>query len=178
LDPAINEVLYCIKVRTIKAESVFMAEMEEEQARMAELAERLTAEEPQVAEKVAGILGDYKSGQLDAEVKSDESGLQYIVHEMGTGEITGDGELAAVHYYGVLEDGTMFDNSWRAGRPYEFPVGRGQAIEGWDVALSILPTGTKATLIIPYPLAYGETGRPPMIPEKATLIFYIEIDEK
>lgn len=177
LDPAINEVLYCIRVRTVKEESVFMAEMEAEQLKLAELAEKLTAEEPIVAERIAGILADYKAGKFEGEIKSDESGLQYIVHEMGSGEMTADGEIASVHYYGILENGTMFDNSWRAGRPYEFPVGRGKAIEGWDIAMSILPAGSKATLIIPYTLAYGESGRPPMIPEKATLIFYIEIDE-
>ena len=82
-------------------------------------------------------MADYQAGKFDNDIKSDESGLQYIVHEMGKGAVTPQGELASVHYYGVLDNGTMFDNSWRAGRPYEFPVGRGQAIEGWDIAMSI-----------------------------------------
>ncbi len=85
------------------------------------------------------------------------------------------GKTVAVHYSGYNLDGSMFDSSVERGQPYSFPLGRGQVIKGWDEGIAMLHEGEKAKLIIPYQLAYGEAGRPPQIPAKATLIFDVEL---
>lgn len=104
------------------------------------------------------------------------SGLQYVVRSPGTGEATPTlGNEVICHYDGRLLDGTSFDSSYRRGAPFTFRLGVGAVIRGWDDALMTMKKGEKRTLIIPYWLAYGEKGRPPTIPPKATLIFEIEL---
>ena len=76
---------------------------------------------------------------------------------------------------GFLTDGTVFDSSVARGTPIAFPIGAGRVIAGWDEGIAMLSSGSKAKLIIPYFLAYGEQGRPPVIPAKATLIFDVEL---
>jgi peptidylprolyl isomerase len=86
------------------------------------------------------------------------------------------GQKVSVHYSGYnLKDGSMFDSSVERDQPYTFTLGRGQVIKGWDEGIGMLHKGEKAKLIIPYQLAYGEGGRPPQIPPKATLIFDVEL---
>ncbi len=85
------------------------------------------------------------------------------------------GDNVVVHYTGYFEDGKIFDSSVRRGEPITFTLGSGQVIKGWEEGISLLAVGEKARLIIPYILAYGENGRPPLIPPKANLIFDIEL---
>ncbi len=85
------------------------------------------------------------------------------------------GKTVEVHYSGYNMDGSMFDSSVERGQPFSFSLGRGQVIKGWDEGIGMLHVGEKAKLIIPYNLAYGEGGRPPIIPAKATLIFDVEL---
>ena len=177
LDPAISEVLYCIKIRSATEKEAFQLEMAEEKRIQEETAAYLQAKEPEIKEKVADFVDAYNNGSLKDQIVEHESGLKYVLHEEGTVDAAKPGDIVSVHYYGVLEDGSMFDNSWKAGSPYAFPLDRGQAIKGWDIGIGLFPKGSKATIIVPYPLAYGEAGRAPRIPEKATLIFYIEIEE-
>lgn len=104
------------------------------------------------------------------------SGLRYIVRAPGTGTATPTiGEELITHYEGRLLDGTTFDSSYRKGVPFVFRVGTGAVIRGWDDAFQSMKKGEKRTLIVPYWLAYGEKGRPPKIPPKATLIFEVEL---
>ena len=104
------------------------------------------------------------------------SGLRYVVRSTGTGTTTPTiGEELIVHYEGRLLDGTAFDSSYRKGVPFTFRVGTGAVIRGWDDAFLSMKKGEKRTLIIPHWLAYGEKGRPPTIPPKATLIFEVEL---
>jgi len=84
--------------------------------------------------------------------------------------------MVGVNYYGTLMDGTRFDDSWSRGQDFSFPVGQSQVIKGWDEGVLNFPVGTKATLFIPYALAYGEAGSPPTIPAKSDLVFYIEVN--
>jgi peptidylprolyl isomerase len=69
----------------------------------------------------------------------------------------------------------MFDSSFKRPDPFTFPVGKGRVIKGWDEAFLGMKVGEKRQLVIPYPLAYGERGKPPRIPAKATLIFEVEL---
>jgi FKBP-type peptidyl-prolyl cis-trans isomerase len=104
------------------------------------------------------------------------SGLRYVVRAPGAGEGTPRlGEEVIAHYEGRLLDGTMFDSSYRKGIPFTFRVGTGAVIAGWDEAFQAMKKGEKRTLIIPHWLAYGEKGRSPSIPPRATLIFEVEL---
>jgi peptidylprolyl isomerase len=85
------------------------------------------------------------------------------------------GQNVVVHYSGFTMDGSMFDSSVERGDPFTFILGRGQVIKGWDEGIAMLHKGETAKLIIPYQLAYGEGGRPPVIPPKATLIFDVQL---
>lgn len=85
------------------------------------------------------------------------------------------GKTVQVHYSGYNMDGSMFDSSVERDQPFSFTIGKGQVIKGWDEGIGMLREGEKAKLIIPYNLAYGEQGRPPMIPAKAILIFDVEL---
>lgn len=103
------------------------------------------------------------------------SGLYYVVEDEGTGAQAVAGKSVSVHYAGSLQDGTEFDNSFKRGEPITFQLGVGQVISGWDEGIALMKEGAKYKLIIPYQLAYGENGRPPVIPAKATLIFDTEL---
>ena len=105
------------------------------------------------------------------------SGLKYIMVVDGkknTDKPT-KGATVKVHYTGYFEDGKIFDSSVRRGEPISFQLGKGMVIKGWDEGIALLKVGDKARLLIPYQLAYGEAGRAPVIPEKANLIFDVEL---
>lgn len=104
------------------------------------------------------------------------SGLMYISRAPGTGTATPRvGDTVVANYDGRLLDGTPFDSSYKTGRPLTFQVGVGKVIKGWDEALLTMKKGARRTLIIPYWLGYGEAGRAPFIPPRATLVFEVEL---
>ena len=109
------------------------------------------------------------------EVMTTNSGLQYIIIEEGTGAQAQAGMTVKVHYHGALEDGTKFDSSFDRGEPIEFQLGAGRVIPGWEEGIALLKEGSKAQLIIPSYLAYGEQGAPGVIPPNATLIFDVQL---
>jgi peptidylprolyl isomerase len=101
--------------------------------------------------------------------------LRYVDTVIGTGPLAEQRKYYTVHYTGWLTDGTKFDSSVDRGTPITFPYGAHQVIPGWDTGFQGMHVGGKRRLYIPYQLAYGETGRPPVIPAKADLIFDIEL---
>jgi len=103
------------------------------------------------------------------------SGLMYVVVKEGVGAKPKIGNTVVAHYNGTFLDGKAFDSSYKRGQPFSFSVGRGQVIKGWDEAFLDMKKGEKRTLIIPFQLAYGEAGHPPVIPPKSTLIFEVEL---
>lgn len=93
---------------------------------------------------------------------------------IGTGEEAVAGKIVTVHYTGTLEDGTKFDSSLDRGQPFQFILGAGQVIQGWERGFAGMKVGGKRNLVIPPELAYGENGIGP-IPPNSTLIFEVEL---
>ena len=103
------------------------------------------------------------------------SGLKYYVKKQGSGPKPSAGNTIVAHYSGYLANGTKFDSSVDRRQPFETAIGVRRVIPGWDEAFLDMKKGEKRVLIIPYNLAYGESGRPPVIPPMATLIFDVEL---
>ncbi len=103
-----------------------------------------------------------------------ESGLQYTDLEVGEGPTPSAGDLVFVHYTGRLTDGTEFDSSYKRGQPFNFMLGEGRVIKGWDEGVSTMTVGTKRLLVIPPELAYGSRGVG-QIPPNSTLEFEVEL---
>lgn len=102
--------------------------------------------------------------------------LRYIDIQPGAGDPVTPGEYITVHYTGWLaSDGTKFDSSVDRGQPFSFQQGMHRVIPGWDQGFAGMRPGGKRRLFIPYQLAYGDDGRPPVIPPKSDLIFDIEL---
>lgn len=114
-----------------------------------------------------------------AEEATTASGLKMIDTVAGTGATPATGQTCVMHYTGWLyEDGkkgTKFDSSVDRGQPFEFAIGTGQVIAGWDEGVASMKVGGKRTLIIPPNLGYGARGAGGVIPPNATLIFDVEL---
>ena len=103
------------------------------------------------------------------------SGLQYEDLVVGSGKMAEPGMNVAIQYTGWLTDGTKFDSSLDRGQPLRFQLASGQMIQGFDEGVKGMRIGGKRKLTVPYDLGYGEEGRPPQIPPKATLVFDVEL---
>jgi peptidylprolyl isomerase len=113
----------------------------------------------------------------EADFTTTASGLKYYDLVEGSGDSPAEGQVVAAHYTGWLEDGTKFDSSLDRGRPFEFVIGAGQVIPGWDEGIGSMKVGGRRQLVIPANLAYGEQGAGGVIPPNATLIFEVELIE-
>jgi hypothetical protein len=105
------------------------------------------------------------------------SGLKYQVLQKGAGEKPNKGQTVQVNYIGTLKrTGEKFDSSYDKGQTFDFKLGEGAVIKGWDEALADMQVGERRKLIIPPKLAYGATGQPPKIPGNATLVFDVKLE--
>ncbi len=112
--------------------------------------------------------------QIDADTVTTDSGLKYLVVTEGEGASPESGQVAVVHYTGWLLDGTKFDSSRDRGQPFQFNVGQGRVIPGWDEAVADMQIGERRILVIPSDLAYGPRAVGP-IPANSTLVFDVEL---
>ena len=103
------------------------------------------------------------------------SGLKYQDIKEGTGDVASAGKTVAVHYTGWLTNGTKFDSSKDRGQPFEFPLGGGRVIRGWDEGVQGMKVGGVRKLTIPPELGYGARGAGGVIPPNATLVFEVEL---
>ena len=95
--------------------------------------------------------------------------------KVGTGAEAKAGMTVSVHYVGTLTDGKKFDSSRDRNEPFEFRLGAGQVIKGWDQGVAGMKIGGMRKLTVPSDLAYGKRGFPPVIPADATLVFEVEL---
>ena len=167
---------YVLVLKDILSEVEYQKRMaddrQKEMALMAETKARL----PEIEEFANETIQQVKSGTLKPTYL--ESGLGFIIHDKGDGEMASKDRMVSALYYGAtMDDAIRFDDSFSKGRPYTFRIGRRAVIEGWDVGFMQFPVGTKASLIIPSEMGYGEEGSEPGIPPNADLYFYVEFVE-
>jgi FKBP-type peptidyl-prolyl cis-trans isomerase FkpA len=134
---------------------------------------------------LAGLLAMNPTGataQTPGRTMTTASGLKIIDSKVGTGATPKHGQICVMHYTGWLYDetaqdhhGKKFDSSVDRNEPFEFPVGQGQVIAGWDEGVASMKVGGKRTLIIPAKLGYGARGAAGVIPPNATLVFDVEL---
>jgi peptidylprolyl isomerase len=119
------------------------------------------------------------SAQPAGKTMTTASGLQITDSVAGTGASPKTGQTCVMHYTGWLyvngAKGKKFDSSVDRGQPFEFPIGTGRVIKGWDEGVATMKVGGKRTLIIPPALGYGANGAGGVIPPNATLIFDVEL---
>jgi peptidylprolyl isomerase len=127
----------------------------------------------------AGATGT--SAQTSGSTVTTPTGLKLIDAQVGTGATPRTGQICVMHYTGWLYEngakGRKFDSSLDRGRPFEFPIGTGRVIRGWDEGVATMKVGGKRTLIIPPELGYGARGAGNVIPPNATLLFEVELLE-
>ncbi len=123
-----------------------------------------------------------KMEETKKEFMATDSGLKYIVLKEGTGAQAKAGDVATVHYTGWLFDpsapeskGAKFDSSVDRGEPFQFNLGGGMVIRGWDEGVALMKEGEKRTFILPPEIAYGSNAVGGVIPANATLVFDVEL---
>jgi len=159
-----QKVEFTVKVVTVKTS----AQLQQEQ-------QTASASQMNTDEK---IISDYlaKNG---IKATRTSSGLYYKVDKMGTGEMPKSGNTVTMNYTGSTLDGTKFDSNvdpkFNHVQPFDFKLGVGQVIKGWDEGIALMPKGSKGTLYIPSPLAYGAQSPTPLIPANSVLMFDVEV---
>ena len=160
---------YFIRLTAVKTKAENEAELEAKRKNEAAI---LEARRLQEASTLAKYIADN-----EITVEPTASGLYFISTLEGEGEQAVAGNKVKVHYTGTLLDGTKFDSSVDRGQPFEFVLGQGQVIKGWDEGIAMLKVGGKATLIIPSNIAYGERQAGALIKPYSPLKFDVELLE-
>jgi FKBP-type peptidyl-prolyl cis-trans isomerase len=109
------------------------------------------------------------------ETKTTDDNLRYTTLKEGGGAEAQPGKVVTVHFVGTFPDGQKFDSSRDRGESFSFQLGKGYVIRGWDEGISGMMIGERRRLVIPPELGYGPTGKAPVIPANATLIFEVEL---
>ncbi|MDX2185800.1 MAG: FKBP-type peptidyl-prolyl cis-trans isomerase [Opitutaceae bacterium] len=130
---------------------------------------RAAMETPQFSTEEAAVIA-----QKYPNAKRTPSGILYVIHKPGEGEMPIKGQVVTVNYIGTFLDGKKFDASGDHGAPFNFQVGFGRVIEGWDQICMEMRKGEVRTVVVPWWLAYGEKGRG-KIPPRTSLVFDLEI---
>lgn len=139
-------------------------------------ASQLFAEEKPAAGGQKTAAESKETIKKDSKIVKTASGLQYEILKEGNGQSPKPGDRVKVHYVGTLADGgKKFDSSKDRGEPFEFFIGKGQVIQGWDEGVVSMKVGETRKLIIPPDLGYGSRGAGGAIPPNATLIFEVEL---
>lgn len=165
-----DKVQFQVKMISVKTKEEFEADQR------AAMSKQLAAEDPEIKKYI-------KDKKLN--VKQTASGLYYVITKEGDGAKAQAGQMVSMNYTGTLLDGTAFDSNvdpkFNHVSPFEFKLGVGQVIKGWDEGIALLSTGGKAVLIIPSPLAYGprsmpgNPNNPKGIPANSPLVFEVEM---
>lgn len=165
-----DKVQFQVKMISVKTKEEFEADQR------AAMSKQLAAEDPEIKKYI-------KDKKLN--VKQTASGLYYVITKEGDGAKAQAGQMVSMNYTGTLLDGTAFDSNvdpkFNHVSPFEFKLGVGQVIKGWDEGIALLSTGGKAVLIIPSPLAYGSRSmpgnpnNPKGIPANSPLVFEVEM---
>lgn len=158
--PEGSEMKYVVKVLKVQTQEEF------EQAQNAEANKQKDVDKELIEKYI-------KDNKLEA--RALESGLYYIQTQEGEGETPETGVKVKVHYTGKLLDGKVFDSSVERNTPFEFSLGTGQVIKGWDEGIAIMKKGEKGTLLIPSHLGYGQRGAGADIPPNSVLLFEVEL---
>jgi FKBP-type peptidyl-prolyl cis-trans isomerase len=166
------EMVFHIGVADIQSEKATMQKINDLQARMA--IEQNADKQKRMDEEPQAIQEYLNKKNLKVEPK--ESGLYYIETAKGKGPRVTAGQRVKVHYTGYLLNGRKFDSSFDREAPFEFTLGRGEVIGGWDEGISYMNVGTSATLIVPSQLGYGSSGSG-IIPPFAPLVFEVQLIE-
>lgn len=166
LIPPYATIVYNVEIVDVKSKAEH--EKEATEKKKAETA-KLETNKRQEGERLNKYLAEHK-----ITVKPTASGLYYIEKVKGTGTKAAAGKKVKVHYTGTLLDGTKFDSSRDRNQPFEFTLGQGQVIKGWDEGIALMNVGGKATLVIPSNIAYGERDMG-KIPPYSTLVFDVEL---
>lgn len=180
------KVLYALGAQIAADYGLKAAEVQAVADGMADLcaAKPLKADPKELRPKLAALkheaLESRRVSQLDAYAaepgaKRLPSGLIYKEVKAGAGDRPAATSVVKVHYHGTFPDGKVFDSSVDRGEPMEFPLNG--VIPCWTEGVQMVAVGGKAKLVCPYSIAYGERGRPPVIPERSTLIFDVELLE-
>jgi peptidylprolyl isomerase len=119
------------------------------------------------------------SDKKESKMTKTPSGLEYEDTVVGTGASPKPGQKCVMHYTGWLYEngakGKKFDSSLDKGQPFEFQIGLGMVIKGWDEGVATMKVGGKRTLVIPPSIGYGARGAGGVIPPNATLLFEVEL---
>jgi FKBP-type peptidyl-prolyl cis-trans isomerase len=161
-------VIYNVEVLDLQTKAQFEKE-QADQKKTAEL-KKANAKNDEATQRAAYL----KAKGITVQPTAD--GLYYVEKVKGTGARAAAGKKVKVHYTGTLLDGTKFDSSRDRNEPFEFTLGQGQVIKGWDEGIALMNVGGKAILVIPSTIGYGDRDMG-QIPPYSTLVFDVELLE-
>lgn len=171
-------VLQCTAVRLVDQATAMAAAQRLQQDAQAEQQRRTRAHQAEQTPKDNAAIATYlETNKMTATAKKTTGGTWYVITKRGTGPLPQTGQTVSVRYRGtVLATGKEFDSSAKhGGAPFDFVLGTGQVIQGWDQGIAMLPKGSTATLLIPSSLAYGTRGAGADIPADANLRFDVDL---